>query len=134
MGTTSFILLVVFILNGTTRDVRGQVQISSRPVGTDRIKGLRQPAKKKIAAKTEFYRGMTEGNTVMYLIPVHPNSITLFSREVNGVPKYAQLRAESGPEVNYLSGANFKFKTCIKGKPKCSVILPNPGTRKRIQF
>lgn len=77
---------------------------------------------------------MTEGSTVMYLIRVHPNSIILFSREVNGVPKYAHLRAESGPEVNYLNDANFKFKTYIKGKPNSSVILLNPGIRKRIQF
>lgn len=114
--------------------MRGQVQISSGAVGTDRIERATPVSKIKIAANTEFYRGMTEGNTAMYLIRVHPNSITLFSREVNGVSKYAHLRAESGPEVNYLNDANFKFKTYIKGKPNCSVILPNPGIRKRIQF
>jgi len=65
---------------------------------------------------------------------VHPNSITVFSREVNGVPRYAHLRAESGPEVHCLNNANFKFKAYISGKPNCSVILLNPGIRKRIQF
>ena len=65
---------------------------------------------------------------------MHPNSILLFSKEVNGVPKYAHLRAESGPEVNYLNDANFKFKIELKSKFNCSVILLNLGIRKRIQF
>lgn len=80
--------------------MRGQVQTASRPVGTDRIERATPASKIKIAANTEFYRGMTEGTTVMDLIRVHPRSVTLFSREVNGVPKYAHLRAESGPKVN----------------------------------
>ena len=114
--------------------MKGQVQISRRSFGTDRIERATAVSKIKIAAESGFYRGMAEGSAVMYLIQVHPNGITLFSREVNGVPKYVHLRAESGPEVNYLNDANFKFKTYIKGKPNCSVILPNPGIRKRIQF
>lgn len=121
-GITRNILLVLFNLSNRARDVRGQVQISSRPVGSDRIERATPVSKIRIAANTEFYRGMTEGSTVMYLIRVHPNRITVFSREVNGVPKHVHLRAESGPEVNYLKDADFEFKTYIKWKPNCSVI------------
>lgn len=134
IGITGYTLLVLFNLNSTARDMRGRGQISSRLVATDRTQRATPLCKIKIAANTEFYRGMTEGSSVMYLIWVHPNSITLFSKEVNRVPKYAHLRAESGPEVNYLNDANLKFKTYIKGKPNCSVILLNPGIKKRIQF
>lgn len=57
VGNTSYILLILFNLNSTARDMGGQVQISSRPVGTDRIERATPASKIKIAENNWVLQG-----------------------------------------------------------------------------
>jgi len=56
-GITGYILLVLLNLNDPARGRRGQVETSSRPVGTDRTERAAPVCKIQIAANTECYRG-----------------------------------------------------------------------------